>query len=280
VPVGLAALAAVRLVPESRGEQSRLDGSGTVLLIAALAAIVLPLVVGREQGWPAWAWISIAAAPVLLLVFLVHQVRRARRGRAPLVRLSLFTDRRFGTGSTVGLLFGLVPPAFFFVLALYLQQGRGYSALFSGVVFIAVGVGYFAAMLCAQQVAARLGRQVLAAGALVVAIGALASAEAAGIGSSVALLPGLALVGAGIGLVLVPLSAEVMRDVPSAEAGAAAGVLATAQQVGGALGIAVIGVVFFGAVTTGVPHAFRVALFAIAGLTLLTAGLAQRLPRR
>lgn len=280
VPVGLAALAVLRVVPESRGERARLDGAGTTLLSAALAAIVLPLVTGREQGWPAWAWISLASAPFLLLAFGAHQLRRTRRDRAPLVRLGLFTDRRFRTGSAIGLLFGLVPSAFFFVLALYLQEGRGYSALFSGVVFVAVGVGYFAAMLVAQQVAARLGRQVLAAGAVLVAVGAVALAEAAGGSSSLALLPGLALVGAGIGLVLVPLSAEVMGDVPAVEAGAAAGVLATAQQVGGALGVAVVGVVFFDAVAGGVPHAFRVALIAIAGLTLLTAALAQRLPRR
>jgi hypothetical protein len=86
-------------------------------------------------------------------------------------------------------------------------------------------------------------------------------------------------VGAGIGFVLVPLSGIALADVPAETAGAAAGVLATGQQVGGAVGIAVIGVVFFGAADQGLPHAFAIAVLVLAGLTVLTALLAQALPR-
>ncbi|WAX58086.1 MFS transporter [Jatrophihabitans cynanchi] len=275
VPVGLVALAAVRVIPESRGARERLDLVGTELITLALAAVVLPLVEGREHGWPMWTWISFAAAPVLLGVFVVHQLGRRRAGRAPLVNLALFADRRFSLGSLAGLTFGLVPAGFFFVLALYLQQGRGFSALFSGVVFAAVGVGYFAAMLLAQPLAARFGRQVLAAGAIAVAAGCLVLADVAAASTSLELLPGLALIGFGIGLVLVPLSAEVLSEIDPADAGAAAGVLATAQQVGGALGVAVIGVVFFEALSGGVTHAFTVSLYALAGLTAATALLVQ-----
>jgi EmrB/QacA subfamily drug resistance transporter len=279
VPVGVAALVAVRLIPESRGAPARLDLAGTALLSVSLVAVVLPLVEGREHGWPLWTYLSLASAPVLLAAFGLHQWRRRRRLQTPLVNLHLFTVRGFGAGSVVGFGFGLVPAAFFLVLALYLQQGRGYSPMFSGVLFAAVGAGYFAAMLAATRLAASLGRQVLTLGAVLVAAGCLAMVAGSAAASSAALLPGLAVVGFGIGLVLVPLSALVLADVPAADAGAAAGVLATAQQVGGALGVAVIGVVFFGAVPGGMRHAFDTSLVVLAALTAATAAMAQLLPR-
>lgn len=281
VPVGLLALLLVnRTVPETRGEQSRLDLVGTALVTLGLTGVVLPLVEGQQQGWPLWTWASLGLAPLLLAAFVGHQARRQRRDQAPLVDLALFVDRTFSIGSLAALTFSLVPPAFFFVLALYLQQGRGYSALFSGVVFIAVGVGFFAAMLSAEAMTARLGKQILAVGALVVAVGCGALAVLAGTRSSAELLPGLGIVGFGIGMVLVPLSATVLAGVSEQHAGAASGVLSTAQQVGGALGVAVIGVVFYRTLGPAAVygHAFTLSLWLLAGLTLATAALAQLLP--
>jgi EmrB/QacA subfamily drug resistance transporter len=281
VPVGLVTLLFLRsVVPESRGERARLDLVGTGLITLALVAVVLPLVEGREHGWPLWTWLCFASAPVFLATFIGQQRTRSASGRAPLVNLALFRIGAFRVGSLAAMTFGLVPAAFFFVLALYLQEGRGFSPVFSGVVFAAVGVGYFAAMMIAGPLAVRLGRQVLALGAIGVGAGCLLLADAATASSSLALMPGLALAGFGIGLVLVPMSQMVLSDVDPAHAGAASGVLSTAQQVGGALGVAVIGVVFFDAVSGGVTHAFTVALYVLAGLTLATVALVQTLPRR
>jgi EmrB/QacA subfamily drug resistance transporter len=282
IPVGLAALAVVRrVVPESHGNRARLDLIGTGLVTAGLVAIVLPLVEGREHGWPAWTWVSFVAAPVLLTAFLVHQRTRAAGGRAPLVELAIFRNATFSIGSLTGFTFALVPPSFFLVLALYLQQGRGFSPLFSGIVFAAVGVGFFAAMLTAERMTALLGRQILAIGALVVAAGCVLLAVEATSSSSLDLVPGLAVVGFGIGMVLVPVTAMALSDVDPMHAGAASGVLTTAQQVGGALGVALIGVVFFDALGVGAfAHAFTVSLWVLAGLTVVTAGLVQLLPRR
>jgi EmrB/QacA subfamily drug resistance transporter len=279
VPVGVVTLLIVRVVPESRGQRARLDLVGTELMTLALLAIVLPLVEGHEHGWPVWTWVSFAVAPTLLAAFVWYERRRARARRAPLVHLELFRGPAFRVGSLAGLTFGLVPAAFFFVLALYLQQGRGFSPVFSGVVFAAVGAGYFAAMSAATSLAVRMGRQVLAVGAVGVGVGCLLLAQVASSSSSLALTPGLALIGFGIGLVLVPMSSMVLADVDMEHAGAAAGVLSTGQQVGGALGVAVIGVVFFAAVPSGVTHAFTVSLYVLAGLTLATAALVQALPR-
>jgi EmrB/QacA subfamily drug resistance transporter len=292
VPVGLTALVlARRVIPEfaghkvgsstGRGSTGRLDLAGTALATAGLAAVVAPLIEGQQYGWPLWTWASLAAAPVLLGGFAVHQRRRAASGRSPLVDPALFRSRSFSAGSLAALAFGLVPASFFFVLALFLQDGLGLSPLLSGEVFAAVGVGYFAAMMLATGLARRLGRQVLALGAAVVAAGALLLAAADGGASWAPLLPGLAVTGFGIGLVLVPLSATVLAGVDPAHAGAAAGVLATAQQVGGAVGVALVGVMFYRSLGAGAfGHAMTVALILLAGLTAATAALVQLLPRR
>lgn len=281
VPVGVTGLIlARRLVPESRGSRSELDLIGTALATLGLAAVILPLVEGQQYRWPLWTWLCLAAAPVLLGMFTVNQARRTQASRAPLVDLGLFRNRAFGVGSLAGLTYALVPPSFFFVLALYLQDGRRFSALFSGVIFTAVGVGFFAAMLLTQALTARLGRQILALGALVTAAGSLIMALTASTASPGELLPGLAIAGFGMGMVLVPLSATVLRDVEPRQAGSAAGVLATFQQVGGALGVAVVGVIFFRELRlASYPHAFAMCMAVLAGLTALTAVLVQLLPR-
>ena len=274
IPVGLVALPLVgRVVPESRGPRARLDIVGALLGTAVIAALVLPLVEGREHHWPAWTWFSLAAVPLLGTLFLISQ----RRRHSPLMELSLFRIRSFAVGSAAGMTFGLVPPSFFFVLALYLQLGRGYDPLFSGTVFAVVGIGYFAAMFAAEALVRRLGRQVLALGAALVAVGCGALVLTAHASSAWDLAPGLALVGFGIGAVLVPLSSMALAGLDPAHAGSAAGVLATAQQIGAAIGVAVVGTVFFA--LAPITHAFVISLVVVAGLTLATATLAQLLPR-
>ncbi|AEH10795.1 MULTISPECIES: MFS transporter [Protofrankia] len=276
VLVGLATLPMVsRLVPESSGAATRLDLVGTALGAGAVTALVLPLVEGREHGWPMWTWLSLAGAPVLGVCFAAHQRRRSDLGRAPLVDLGLFRVRTFAFGCIAGLTFALVPPSFFFVLALYLQRGRGYDALFSGVAFTAVGAGYFVALFVATPVARWIGHQVLALGALLVAAGCVLLAEMAHAGSAWDLAPGMAVIGFGIGLVLVPLASTVLTGVDPRHAGSAAGVLSTAQQVGGALGVAVIGMVFFR--SGAIADAFVISLWVLAGLTGATALLTQLL---
>ena len=285
IPVGVAGLLlAGRIIPESRGERSGLDLIGTALATLGLAAVILPLAEGQQHGWPLWTWLSLAAGPVLLGAFTLRQARRKRSGQAPLVDLALFRNRAFGVGSLAALTYALVPPSFFFVLALFLQDGRGYSALFSGVVFSAVGVGFFAAMLLTQTMTARLGKQILALGALVTAAGCVLLAVTAWAGSAAELLPGMAIAGFGMGMVFVPLSAILLSNVEPRQAGSGSGLLATFQQVGGALGIAIIGTLFFTtlhtptATSAAFPHAFALSMAVLAALTALTAGLVQLLP--
>jgi EmrB/QacA subfamily drug resistance transporter len=284
VPIGLAALAlAPRLVPESRSRRgSRLDVTGTMLLTGVVTAIVLPLVEGRQHGWPAWTWISLALAPVILLGFAVHQRRLAGRGGEPVMVPALFRNRAFSAGLLTQLAFWSGQASFFLVLALYLQQGRGLSALDSGLVFTILAVSYVVASAQAPSLLARHGRGLIAAGALVLASGhgiLLAAVAHVGVGGSIIqLVPGLLLIGAGMGLLIVPLATTIMSCVEPEHAGAASGAMTTMQNVGAALGVAITGVIFFGALHGGYAHALELSLAQLAGLLLAVAALTRLLP--
>ncbi|HWF55350.1 MAG TPA: MFS transporter [Solirubrobacteraceae bacterium] len=286
IPVGvIGVLLAGRLVPESKASRApRTDPVGTALLTAGLLAIVLPLVQARALGWPLWTWLTLAAAPVLLGGFVVHQRARDRRGGEPLLTLSLFADRTFSAGVVVQLAFWCGQASFFLVLALYLQQGRGLSALHSGLVFTLLALTYLIASAKAPELTERYGRRVLGAGALVLAGGhalLLATVAHFGTGGSVFVLaPGLLLVGAGMGLGIAPLATIVLASVPPEHAGAASGTLTTMQNVGNALGVAIIGVIYFGTVHSGFAPAFEWSVGALAVILAGVAALSRLLPSR
>jgi EmrB/QacA subfamily drug resistance transporter len=286
VPVGAVALAlAPRAVPESRGTPAAIDWLGTALVTTGLTAVVLPLIEGRQHSWPAWTWLSLAAAPVILGAFTIQQRVRAARGAGPLLELGMFSERTFSVGLIAQLVFWCGQASFFLVLALYLQQGRGMSALNAGLVFTILAVAYLAASMKAPQLAERHGRRVLAAGALTLAAGhATLTATVAAIGtqgSVVALVPGLALIGAGMGLGIAPLATIIMSAMRPEHAGAASGALSTMQNVGNALGVAVVGVIFFGALPAhGFADAFQLSLIALAAILIGVAALTRLLPNQ
>jgi EmrB/QacA subfamily drug resistance transporter len=274
LPIGLAALVlAPRAIAESRGGNAKLDAGGAVLVAAALVAIVLPLVEGRAQGWPLWTWLSLAAAVPLLAVF----VRTQRRAAAPLLPPSLFAHRSFSAGLAVSIVFYAGMASFFLVLAIYLQEGRGQDALGSGLTFTPLAAGYLAASIAAP----RLGRRALQLGGLVRAAGLAGLAAAVELGASTgALVPILLVDGIGMGLLTAPLVATVLAGMDPRDAGAATGVLSTAQQVGNTIGVAVIGAVFYGALGGGFDHAFATAVLAIFGACLAVAALVPLLRGR
>ena len=178
LPVGVIALAAARRVlTESRAPAGdSIDLVGTVLVTAGLVAVILPLVDGRQAHWPVWAWALLAAAGPILAGFAGHQTWRRRHGKTPLVDLSVLADRTVGAGLVATGVFYAAMASFFVVLALYLQEGRGLSALGSGAVFTVVGAGYLAASMVPQSVMGRLGRQWPALGGVVMAAGYVALA--------------------------------------------------------------------------------------------------------
>jgi predicted MFS family arabinose efflux permease len=270
---------APRLLPESRTSGAgRIDLIGAALVSLGLVAIVLPLVEGQQQGWPIWVFGCLAASVPLLGVFALRQRRLAAGNGSPLVNLAMFRERAFSAGVVTNLAYQLMMASFFLVLALFLQDGLGLSALQSGLIFLPLGLGYFAASVQSGKIAARLGPQVLALGALTVSAGYLLLAAMLHDGAGW-LIPGLVVSGIGMGLVIAPMPAIVLAQVKPEHAAAASGVLSTTQQAGGAIGVAVIGAVFYGALGHGYPHAFGLGLEVMAGFGVVVAALVQLLRR-
>jgi EmrB/QacA subfamily drug resistance transporter len=283
VPLGVAALlASPRLVPESRASQGpRFDLAGVALITACLVAVVLPLVDGRQEGWPAWSWIALAAAVPLAIVFSVHQRRKAGRGGVPLLDPRVFASWPLRAGLITQTAFWCQQAASYLVIGLYLQQGRGLSPLAAGAVFAVLAAGYLLTSFPAPALTVRFGRSVIAAGAVLAAAGDGALYLAAGHGGPVAwLFPGLVLLGAGQGLCITPLTTTVLSHAGPASAGSVSGALSTAQQVGNSIGVAVTGVLFFGAVDHGYGLAFERSVLQMGALLLVVAALTRLLPRR
>ena len=284
LPIGVLGLAlAPRLVPESRADGAPgLDLTGAGLVTLALTAIVLPLIEGRSHGWPAWTWASLAASPFLLTAFAGHQRRLDRLGGEPLLHPTLFRERAFTVGLLAQFAFFSTMASFFLVFALYLQQGRGLDPLEAGLVFTIMASAYVVASAQAPQLTHRLGRKLPIAGAVVLAGGhslLAATVLDIGTGHTVALLvPALVLIGAGMGLVLTPLTNTVLATLTPARAGAASGALSTMQQIGNALGVALTGVIFYGALERGLPRAFELSLVELAAVSVAVAACSRLLP--
>ena len=286
VPLGVVALlASPRLIPESKAERgSRLDLTGVALITACLVAVVLPLVDGRQAGWPGWSWILLGATAPLAVTFVLHQRRKADRGGVPLLSPQVFSAWPLRAGLLTQLVFWCQQAAGYLVLGLYLQQGRGLSPLSSGAVFTILAVGYLATSFRAPALTVHFGRAVIAVGAVIAAAGDavlyLAAAHT-GTGGSVAwLFPGLILLGAGQGLCITPLTTTVLSHADPATAGSVSGALSTAQQVGNSVGVAVTGVLFFGTVSRGYGLAFERSVLEMGALLLVVAALTWLLPGR
>ena len=283
VPVGVVAwIMTGRLVPESRSpSEGPLDLVGMALVTAGLFVLVLPLVEGRQEGWPAWSWLALALAPVVLVTFAWHQRRVARRGGTPVLDLALLRRPTLRAGLAVQLFFWCGQAAFFMVFALYLQLGHGLDPLQAGLVFTVLAIAYLVASIRAPSLTPRYGRNLIGAGALLLVVGdATLFLSVVSYGGAIpTLVPGLLLVGAGMGLCITPLTSIVLSHADARSAGSLSGTLSTAQQVGNALGVAVTGVVFFGSLHGGYGHAFAWSLLELGSLLLGVALCTRLLPR-
>ena len=257
VPITLGSLiAAIRVVPETRSRSSRRpDLLGAGVLAVALVAIVYPMLEGRRLGWPAWGWGLLAAGVAALVALAIAEERRPRAGIAPLLRPRLLRTPAFAAGLIVQLAFSIGMQGFALVFALWVQTGQHYTPLRAGVTMVAFSVGAFIGAPFAIPLAQRFGRLVLMTGAALMAAGTIgidAGARHVGTGTGPwPLVPGLLISGLGLSFLVIPLINVVLAGVPAHAAGGASGLFATAQQLGGAIGVAAMGTIFFGALAGG-----------------------------
>ncbi|MET9519067.1 MFS transporter [Streptomyces sp. NPDC002994] len=260
VPIGIVTvLLAARHLPESRAAFARrLDLPGVVVLSAALFLLAFPLIQGPEAGRPWWTWAGLAASALGFALFVRIERGVGRRGGDPLVRISLFASRSFSVGIVLVLALYAVLTSYYLVLSIALQDGLGMSALGAGLVYAPAAVTFFVFSMLASRLVPKYGRRVLEAGAVVLAAGYAATAIVLAGGlpfTPGVIIPTLMLQSVGGGLLITPALNAVLTRIDPDDAGIASGVLSTAQQVGGALGVAVIGVVFFDSFHPSAHHA-------------------------
>jgi MFS family permease len=245
VPIGAVLLAVgARVLPRGGGDPGRrLDLAGVATLTPAVLALVLPLVLGQSEHWPAWVWACLAGSVVLFGVFTLVQRQVGRAGGSPLIPGRLV--RLPGVAAGVAALFAMMAVfgGFFFVLALHLQGGLGDSPLRAGLIFVPAGLAFTLVSLNWQRVppAGHLaltcgGFASYAAGLLL--LGGLLSGGASGGGWTYA---AMALTGGGMAAAFGPLMTSVVMRVPVADASEATGVIVTVNQLGLLIGVATFG---------------------------------------
>jgi MFS family permease len=277
VPVAtLAIILGWRRVPESTSPaRPSLDIPGVALLTVTATLLVLPLVAGRTLHWPLWCWICLALVPGGTWALITCE-RRAKRHRQPLIDLDLFRSRDFSVGLLFNATLFATFSSFFFVLGLYLQDGRGDSPLSAGLSFVPLAVGNFLASLCTSRLVARYGRDVLSGGAAlqILALGLLVAVTTWSASLGFLLIPAVFVFGLGQGLLIPSIIGVVLARIRSEDSGAAGGVLVMVQQLFGTVGLVVVSICFFAFTGAGhllgYTHAFRAAIICDIGLALAT----------
>jgi EmrB/QacA subfamily drug resistance transporter len=294
VPIGLVIVPlALRLLPcPARTVPRGVDPAGLVLLTAGLVALLLPLIEGQQQDWPAWTWASFAASALLLGGLWVWEARLAGRGGEPLIPVHLVRRLPFAAGCMLALVYFAAFTSIFFTLSLLWQIGLGRSALAAGLLVIPFALANMVAAALSDRFSARLGRRVLILGCAMVSAGLglvlIVLHVQAPSPSAWALLGPLALAGVGNGLFIAPNQDFVLATVERREAGAGSGFLSTAQRIGSSIGIAAVGTVLFGTLEVRGPddlaraftHSAQLATVLNVGLVLLALVLVLALPKQ
>ncbi|SNY57695.1 MFS transporter [Paractinoplanes atraurantiacus] len=267
VPLGVfAVLGALAWMPADTGDRSaRLDPIGAALVAAGSAAVVLPLIQGREAGWPWWSFATLAAGLVALAGAGVF---------SPIVAPALLRKRSFVAGLAVAVVFFAGLGGLMLGLSLHLQLSLHYAPLKAGLALAPVAAGIAVSSLLAPALSHRLGRRLLHLGLGVELLGVVALAVVVATGAPFPALAAAGLgAGLGLGLLFGPLIQRILAVAAPGEVGSASGALNAAQQIATALGVAVLGTLYFasGLVATAL---------AVAASCLLCAALVLLLPEK
>ena len=242
VPIGIAVfVAALRFVPESKDERSHkaFDIAGAVTVTAGLLLLVYAIVKAQEKGWVSLHTLGFGGLALLLLgAFLIIEWRSVE----PLVRLSIFKVRTVRAANVAMFFVACGLFAMFFFTTLYMQRVLGYSPLEAGLAFLPFTAGVIVGAGLSQALVAKVGaRELPLIGMVLAIVGMLLFARLEPDGSYVTdLLPGMILASIGMGLTFVPVTLIATSGIPGEDAGLASGLFNTSQQIGGALGLAIL----------------------------------------
>jgi EmrB/QacA subfamily drug resistance transporter len=263
IPVGVFALfMGWRYLPDGKSAHPlKLDITGTILVVGAMLLLVFPLIQGRELDWPLWVFIMMTTAAPMLALFGWWLLHKNKKDKSPLIPPVLLKTRSFVVGLLVNIIFQAAMAGFFLPFTLLLQIGLGYEVIKAALtgIPIAIGISITIAVL-GQKLIPKLGRYAMTLGTVVMATGLWTIyffvSRSQLDTTPWEFIPGLLLTGIGMGLVMSPLFAVALNDVNHKHAGAASGVLNAVQQLGGAIGVALIGVFFFGQLSNHAASSF------------------------
>jgi EmrB/QacA subfamily drug resistance transporter len=286
VPLGLAAIVgAVRFAPTSRRNKNiRLDLAGTAMVSAFAILLVYPLIQGREDGWPWWTYASMACGVIIILLFAMHQRRQVRVGKDPLVTPSVFAHRGYSGGLIFAVLFFAGLGGTLLCITLFLQIGQDFTPIHAALCTVPLSIGLvIGAGLSGSVLGPKFGRITLQVGVVVALVGWLLVTRAMGFHSTIGfvqLSPGLVVTGVGLGLIVAPMFNIILASVTDVETGSASGVLNAVQQLATSIGVAVLGTIFFDAISAGNFHnAFRRCLLVEVGIMATMLVVSPLLPR-
>lgn len=287
VPVGLAVLiAGFKVLPRGTGAPGRgFDPLGVAVLTPAVLAFVVPLVMGHDEHWPLWGWLLLGAGVLGFGAFALVESRVARRGGSPVIPGRVLRHPGFAISVSTLLLTMVLMMGLLFGLTLHLQGALGFSALGSGLAFAPQAVAVFVVSMTWRRLPADryvhavvFGFLLLAATLLLLAL-VLRHGGTGGFARWVL----MTLFGAGLGLAFSPLMGLMISRVPLADAADASGVINTLTQLGQVTGVATVGTLFLNLDAAGTltasAHAVAVVLAVTAGIAVLGAALASRIPR-
>lgn len=264
VPIGIfGVLAAIKYLPDGKSSHPlRLDIFGTLLVMTAMLLLIFPLIQGRELGWPSWTILMMIASIPVFALFAWWQGHKMAIDGSPLVLPALFKNISFSVGLGVNFVFEMAMIGFFLTFGLLLQIGLGYSPIHAALTGIPTAVGIALTMaLVGPTLLPKLGRYALSIGTVIMAIGLILTTWVLHHYNlqvhTWQLIPSLLVVGVGMGMVFGSLFGVVLNGVDASHAGSASGTLNAVQQVGGSIGVALVGVIFFGQLSHAAPASFN-----------------------
>nr|WP_250814013.1 MFS transporter [Neorhizobium tomejilense] len=274
--IAIAAPLAFFILRETRSEHpSRLDLGGALLIALALFGLIAPLIEGREQGWPVWLLLMLAASPLLFLLFWRHERHLEAAGGDPILAPSLLDVPGLKRGLIAALFFYALA-AFWLVFSVYEQSGLGRTPFGAGLAILPAAVGFVLGPFASERILRVFGRHSAAVGMGLQSVGLFATAALISSGHAQFLFLALFLIGMGQGIALPNLLKSVVQRVDRRQSGLASGLVNSMLQIGGAFAVAIVGGLFFailGSATdvTSVSKAYSIAAIAIA-ICLLIAG--------
>jgi MFS family permease len=278
VPVGIAAIAVgSRYLPSNSGRDARLDLAGVATLSVSILLLLIPLMVGRDVGWPVWTWVSLAASVPALAAFVAIELREARRGGYPLLNIEVVRNPVIAWGLLAQTFVTVTASGLLFALALYLQDGLGKSALYSGLALLSWTIAFGLAGPTLDLLPDRLRHAASPLGFLILSLAylALALSGLAAPPDGLLLVALLGLGGLGIGWGFTGLVDHLTAFVPPNHAADLSGVIGTNSEIFGAVGIATFGTAYLAiAPTPGLANALPAFLVVLTGFAAAAAGAA------